>query len=84
MHSVWDGREGRPLLGGGSIGAALFVCRGSAWKDQELLGEEGSDRSSQDNRSQQFLHPLLRSLPLHCDSKAGISAVRKAPACGWR
>lgn len=84
MRLVWDGREGRSLLGEGSLGAALFVCRGSAWKEQELLREKGADRGSQGNRTQQFLHPLLWSFHPHCDSKAGISAVQKAPACSWR
>ncbi|NXV38797.1 RUSC2 protein, partial [Rissa tridactyla] len=71
--SVWDGREGRSLLGGGSMGAALLVCRGSAWKEQELLRKEGTHSTSQGNLSQQFLQPLLQSLPLDYDSKAGIS-----------
>lgn len=63
MCSVWDGREGRPLLGEGSMGAALLVRRWSAWKEQELLREEGVDRSSQGHIRQQFLQPLLQSLP---------------------
>lgn len=66
------------------MGAALLVRRGSAWKEQELLREEGADRSSQGHIPQQFLQPLLQSLPLQYDSKAGISPLQKAPACSWR
>lgn len=65
--------------GRGQHGSSPLSFRGRAWKEQALLRQEGADRSFQGNTSQQLLPTTpMGSLPLHCDSKAGIRAVQEA------